>query len=147
MAVLSVLIALQASRKDERGVSSAEFLDPLKIEPGEVEGTRADAGAWASGVVYFAVVRESDFAHVDTLDDAGAQSEAFFAGLVDAFRAMARFLDRRSPHVTSAMRASGLSLQLIVEPRMNENQLELEFPPELLTACGRHDLKIYVITN
>ena len=71
MSVGSVLIGLQASRNDGRGVTSEEFLAPLNIESGEVEATRADGGAWASGMVYFAVVRFSAFVHVDTTADAG----------------------------------------------------------------------------
>ena len=147
MSVGSVLVGLQASRGDGRGVTTAEFLAPLAVQPGEVEATRADGGAWASGMVYFAVVRHSDFDHVDKSIDAGAQSEAFFAGIVEAFRAAGRFLDRRSPDVTRAMRAAGLSLRMFVEVRMDQDQMELELPPELLGACGRHGLSVYVISN
>ena len=147
MSVLSVLIGLQASRGDGRGVTSAEFLEPLGIRPGEVLSTRADAGAWASGMVYFAVVRHSDFRHVDLSADAGAQSEAFHGGVVQAFRAAGRFLDQRSPAVTAALRVAGLSLRLFVEVRMDQDQMELELPPELLAACGRHGLGMYVISN
>ncbi len=146
MAVGSVLIGLQASGR-EQGVTADEFLAPLLIQAGEVESTRADSGPWASGMVYFAVVRYSAFAHVDTSADAGAQSEAFYAGVVEAFRATGRFLDRRSPKVTAAMRSAGLSLRLFVEVRMDQDQMELELPPELLAACGRHGLGIYVISN
>jgi hypothetical protein len=147
MSVGSVLIGLQASRSDGRGVTTAEFIAPLAIRPGEVEATRAEGGAWASGMVYFAVVRYSDFDHVDKTADAGAQSEAFFAGVVEAFRAAGRFLDRRSPAVLAAMRAAGLALRMFVEVRMDQDQMELEFPPELLAACGRHGLGVYVISN
>ena len=133
----------QASGRD-CGVTADEFLAPLAIQPGEVEETRADGGAWSSGMVYFAVVRYSGFAHVDTSADAGARSEAFHAGVVEAFRAAGRFLDRRSPAVVAAMRSAGLSLRLFVEVRMDQDQMELEFPPELLAACGRHSLGVYV---
>jgi hypothetical protein len=147
MAVGSVLIGLQASRGDGRGVTSAEFLDPLNIQPGDVEATRADGGAWASGMIHFAIVRYSAFAHIDTSADAGAQSEAFFAGVVAAFRAAARFLDERPASVTAAIRAAGLSLRLFVDVWMDQDQMELELPPELLAACGRHGLGAYVISN
>jgi hypothetical protein len=147
MAVGSVLIGLQASRRDGRGVTSAEFLDLLSIQPGEVEATRADGGAWASGMIYFAVVRYSAFTHIDTSADAGAQSEAFFASVVAAFRDAARFLDRRQPSATAAMRAAGLSLRLFVDVRMDQDQMELELPAELLAACGRHGLGVYLISN
>jgi hypothetical protein len=146
MSVGSVLIGLQASGC-ELGVSTSKFLDQLAIQPGEVESTRADGGAWASGMVYFAVVRYSDFAHVDASSDGGAQSIAFEAGIAKAFQTAARFLDRRPPAITAAMRAEGLSLRLFVELRMDQDQMELEFPPALLAACGRHSLGIYVISN
>lgn len=147
MAVGSVLIGLQASRKDGRGVTSEEFLTPLNIQPGEVDTTRADGGAWASGMVYFAVVRHSDFAHVDTSSDAGARSAAFFAAVIEAFRSAARFLDRRCPEITAEMQVAGLSLRLFIEVRMNQDQMELELPAELFVACGRHALGAYVISN
>jgi hypothetical protein len=147
MSVGSVLIGLQASRADGEGVTTAEFLAPLAIQAGEVEATRSDAGEWASGMVYFAVVRHSDYSHVDKSTDAGAQSEAFFVGVAEALRSAAKFLDQRSPAITTAMRSAGLSLRLFVEVRMDQDQMELELPPELLAACGRHGLGVYVISN
>lgn len=147
MSVASILIGLQASRKDGRGVTSGEFLDPLNIQPDEVEATRADGVAWASGMVDFEVVRMSAFADVDGSIDAGAPTEAFYAGVIEAFRAAGRFLDRRSPEVTAHMRAGGLSLRLFVDVRMDQDQMEVELPPEFLSACGRHDLSVYVISN
>jgi hypothetical protein len=143
----SVLIALQASRRDGCGVTSAEFLEPLNIRPGEVEGVQADAGSWAAGLVYFAVIRYSAFDHIDTSADAGAQSEAFFAGVIEAFRVAARFLDQRPPSITAGMRAAGLSVRLFVDVRMDQDQMELEFPPEILTACAGHGLGVYMISN
>ncbi len=147
MSVGSVLIGLQASRGDGRGVTSCEFLAPLNIQPGEVEATRADGGAWASGMVNFSVVRLSSFAGAGGPADPGAPTEAFFAGALEAFRATGRFLDRRQPEVVAGLRAAGLSLRLFVEVRMDQDQMELELPPELLAACSRHALGVYVISN
>jgi hypothetical protein len=45
------------------------------------------------------------------------------------------------------MRSAGLSLRMFVEVRMEQDQMELEFPPEWSAACGRHDLRVYVISN
>ena len=45
------------------------------------------------------------------------------------------------------MRSCGLSLRLFIEVRMDQDQMELEFPPEFLAACGRHGLGLYVISN
>ena len=147
MSVGSVLIGLQAWHPDGREVTSAEFLAPLDIRPGEAEADRADGGPGAGGMVYLAVVRYSAFAHVDTAADAGAQSVAFAAGVAEAFRAAARFLDRREPAATAVLRAAGLSVRLFIEVRMDQDQMELDLPPELLAACGRHALGVYIISN
>lgn len=147
MSVGSVFIGLQASRRDGAGVTTDEFLSPLGIQTGEVEATRADGPAWSSGMVCFAIVRLSGFSHIDTSEDAGAHIEAFYMGTVDAFRQAGRFLDKRSPAITAAMRRGGLSLRLFVDVHMDQDQMELEFPPELLAACGQHHLGIYVISN
>ncbi|HEX4614130.1 MAG TPA: hypothetical protein VH092_38460, partial [Urbifossiella sp.] len=56
-------------------------------------------------------------------------------------------LDRRSPGVTAAMRTAGLTLQLFVDVRMDQDQMELEIPPEFVAACGRHGLGVYLISN
>jgi hypothetical protein len=147
MAVGSVLIALQAWREDGRGVTRSEFLDLLSIRPGEVEAVRSDGKRWAAGLVDFAVVRYGAFDHIDTSEDAGAQSEAFFGGVADAFQGAARFLDQRPPSVTEAMRAAGLSVRLFIDVRMDQDQMELELPPELLAACSRHGLGVYIVSN
>ena len=49
MSVGSVLIALQASRIDGRGVTTAEFLTPLTNLSNEVDNSQADGGPWTSG--------------------------------------------------------------------------------------------------
>lgn len=143
----AVFIALQAWRRDGRGVTSAEFLERLNIRPGEVKGLHADGGTWATGLVCLGIIRYSAFAHVDTSADPGARSEDFHAGVMEAFRGAAQFLDRRPPSATAGMRAAGLSLRLFVDVRMDQDQMELEFPPELLAACVRHGLGVYVISN
>ena len=146
MSVGSVLIGLQASGC-ETGVTTDDFLAPLNIQPLEVETTSADGGSWASGMVYFAVVRLNDFDHVESSVDAGAKTIAFEAGIEAAFQAAGRFLDRRDPSITNAMRSAGLSLRLFVEVRMDQDQMEFEIPTQLLTACGRHGIGIYVSSN
>jgi hypothetical protein len=141
MSVGSVSIGLQASFKNGRGVTKTDFLDLLSIQPGEVEATRASGKDWQSGMVYFAIVRLNDFAK------AIEPTEAFHRQVVEAFRAAARFFDVRSPEAMGRLRAKGLSLRLFVEIRMDQDQMELELPSELLTACGRHGLGVYIISN
>ncbi len=142
MAVGSVQICLTGSFRDDRGVTTERFLTPLNIQPDEeVESSRADGGKWQSGVVYFPVTRLRDFATAEE------PSEAFFAQLKQRLLAIARFLDNRPPAVTVALRSSGMELRLIIDVWMDQDQMELELPPELLAACSRHGLPVYIISN
>lgn len=147
MTVSQVLIGLQASRADGRGITRDEFIVPWMIERGEVEFASATGAPWRSGMLTLAVIRYEDFERVDDATDAGAASSAFLADLMAKFREAARFLERRTPEMTAALRASGMSLRIFVEVRMNEDQMDIEFPPEFLAACGRHSLGVYLITN
>jgi hypothetical protein len=67
--------------------------------------------------------------------------------VIEAFRAASQFLDRRSTETLAQLRVNVLSLRLFAGVRMDHDQIELELPPEPLTACGRHALGIYVISN
>ncbi|MES2572030.1 MAG: hypothetical protein V4710_18490 [Verrucomicrobiota bacterium] len=123
-----------------------EFLLPLGIQPGEVESAVADRGPWQSGLVYFSSIEFSEIHH-NTSADAGARSEAFYARVHEAFLNTSRFLARRSPGITETMRAAGLSLRFFIELDMDQDQMEIELPPELLTACSQHHLGIHLISN
>ena len=68
-------------------------------------------------------------------------------GVINAFKSVASFLDRRPPEVTAALRGAGLKLQLFIDVHMDQNQMELEIPPELMAACARHSLGIHLISN
>jgi len=124
------------SREPARDPQDLERLLVSRQHAGDVEGMVA---LFESD----AVIDSSD----GRLTRGRAAIEAFFAGVVEAFRAAGRFLDRRQPEVTAGLRTAGLSLRLLVEVRMDQDQMELEFPPELLAACGRHGLGVYVISN
>jgi len=138
----SILIGLQASFVDGRDVTASEFLAPLAIDTqDEVEATLADGGKWSSGMVYFPTARLSAFAHE------AEPHEAFAAEVRRSLLTAAAFLERRSTEVTTGLQSKGLSLRLFVDVRMNQDQMELELPPELTAACGRHGLGVFVISN
>jgi len=96
----------------------------------------------ANGLVYFAIIRYSAFAHVDTSVDAGAPSEAFFAGVVEAFRVAAPV---PRPETAKHHRRHACS-QVFLDVSMVQDQMQLE-APEILAACGRHGLGVYAISN
>jgi hypothetical protein len=139
MSVFSVRVMLQSSMSEER---RPEIFDMWAINPGEVEYSDSEAG-----LIYFGTVRLEDYAGVDTREDEGAQSEALFNGIREALRVTAKFLDDRSADVSNAMRAAGMSMRIFMDVHMDEDQMEMELPVELLAACAKHGLGVYVMTN
>lgn len=112
----SVLIALQASFNDGRGVSTSDFLAPLKIdEQDEIESTRANGGAWASGLVTFPIARLSTFAKEDE------PHEALAAEVRRALLMAAAFLNRRPKEAIADLRRNGLSLRMFIDVWMNQD--------------------------
>jgi hypothetical protein len=138
----SILVGLQASFPDGREVAAGDFLVPLQIRPvDEVEATRADGGEWAAGMIYFPVTRLSAFVHE------AEPHEVFAKELRRALLVAAAFLDRRPTTVLDELRSTGLALRLFIDVRMDQDQMELNLPHELVAACGRHQLGVFVISN
>jgi hypothetical protein len=140
MAVGSVLVALQASAAAGRGTRPEDFVLPLQILDGDgVASARAVEGG--SSIVEFSAVRLRDFQHDDE------PSAAMFRYLDQAFELAAGFLNRRAPELFAAFRASGLQVRLFVDVWMDQDQMELTFPPHLIAACARQGIGIFLISN
>lgn len=60
---------------------------------------------------------------------------------------VARFLDRRTPQKIQRLTSQGMSLRVLIEIRIDQDQMELSLPPALLSACGRHAIEILIISN
>ena len=142
MAVLRVLIAVNGRYDDGRGVTQGEFIEPLDITDRDpIEHTVASGDRWLAGQAHFPVVRLSEFT-----DDAEPH-ERLFASLECIQRRAAAFLDARDPTVFETMRARGMQVQIFIDVRMDQDQMELLLDPSFVAACGRHRLPIYVMTN
>jgi len=71
---------------------------------------------------------------------------SIFAGSLGRSGPPGRFLGSKATRGYGGIAGRRLSLRLFVESAWTRTD-ELEFPPELLTACGRHSLGVYVISN
>lgn len=144
MAVGSISIILQASRggRDCRPIPSSAFVSAMMIGKDDcVSEVYASDNLWSSSYVQFAIIRLRDFEQQD------APFEAMTARMHEVLLAIASFLDRRPVELFTGFRDAGLSVRLLIDLWMNQDQMELDLPPELMAACARHHLSLRILSN
>jgi hypothetical protein len=131
---------------DRRGheIAPAEFLDRLLISPDDP--VAVEYGPGVPRVRLLSVAKE-DFAEVDTTTDAGARSEAFAATLRDGLVRAADWLDRQPPGVFLELRTAGRVTDVFISGWIEQDQFDLDLPPEFLRACGALGLTVSICTN
>jgi hypothetical protein len=137
-------VSLRAWDPGDRDIKPAEFLDRLLIAPGDPVARVEGPG---NPRVLLASVAREDFAHVDVTTDAGARSEAFAAAVHDELVLAAEWLARQPPPLFAELRAAGRRTDVFVGGWIDQDQFDLEFPPEFLQACGALGLTISICTN
>jgi hypothetical protein len=125
-------------------VAPAEFLERLRIAPGDP--VAVDAGPGCPRVRLLFVAREH-FDHIDVTADAGARSEAFAAAVHDGLLRAAAWLSRQPPAVFADLRAAGRATDVFVGGWIEQDQFDLDLPPEFLRACAALGLALRVCTN
>lgn len=131
---------------DPRGliIAPSDFLDRLLIAPGDP--VVVESGPGVPRVRLLSVARQ-DFVHVDTTADAGAQSEAFAGAVHDGLLRAAKWLARQQPDVFARLRADGRITDVFVGGWIEQDQFDLDLPPDFLQACGALGLSVSICTN
>jgi hypothetical protein len=130
-------------RRGDRKVA-ANLLERVRIARGDP--ATVEDGPGVPRVRLLSVSME-DFAHVDTREDAGAQSEAFAAAVHDGLIRASEWLGRQSVELFEDLRAAGCVTDVFVGGWMTGDQFDLDLPPEFLRACGALALTVSVCTN
>ncbi|HEV7302365.1 MAG TPA: hypothetical protein VGN72_23705 [Tepidisphaeraceae bacterium] len=142
MAVISVLVALQAWSEGPFGSQWSEYTQKLAIGPEDaIEQINVAQSTHGGVTVSFAPVRLSE------CREATEPTEEFEVRTSQLFTRVAAFLDRRVGTDFSELQSRGLRMQLYVDLRMNQDQFESNLPIELIKACARCNLGIYMISN
>ena len=142
MAVISVLVALQAWSDGSSGAQWSKYTQKLAIGPDDaIEQISVEESTHSGVTVKFAPVRLSE------CHQATEPTEEFEARTSQLFTRVAAFLDRRVGTDFSELQSHGLRMQLYVDLRMNQDQFESNLPIELIKACARCNLGIYMISN
>jgi hypothetical protein len=66
--------------------------------------------------------------------------------LHDPLRKAAQWLSARRDRIEKC-RANGFTVKMLVNGWIDGDQMDLNFPPEFLLACGQAGLEIYIVTN
>lgn len=124
--------------------ANANLLNAVKIVPGDPVVVEDSPGAPR---VRLLSVSMEDFAHIDTKQDAGAQSEAFAAAIHNGLLQAAQWLGRQSVKEFEDLRSTGYVTDVFVGGWITDDQFDLDIPAEFLRACGLLGLAISVCTN
>jgi hypothetical protein len=144
MGVESLEFVLRAWGRRGQVVRPPEFLDRLSIAPGDQ--VVAEEGPGVPRVRLLAVAMK-DFAKVDTTVDAGARDEAFAAAVHDGLVRAAAWLARQPPGLFEELRAAGRIADMFIGGWMDQDQFDLDLPPEFPRACGALGLTVSICTN
>jgi hypothetical protein len=142
MAVLSISISLRAWHREGRPVRFDEFFGRLSFASTDPTIERSESvGEWQAARLVFVALQADDF------KNAQEPAEAFAAALRFGLDEMARWLLRQSSDVFDKMRQTGLKVDVFIRVWIDQDQLDLDLPAELLGACGAHGLGVSIITN
>ena len=142
MGVYRVLTCLNCSRPGGKNIAAEDFLSSLSFAAeGAIASKYSSLGTWRTSGVEFFPVLLSDFAAEEV------PTEAFFNSVQAHLRGIAAFLDRQSSSIFEEFREQGLKPYLYLEVRMTQDQMELNLPPEFLSACARLGLGLELISN
>ena len=142
MGVYRVLTCLNCSRPGGKNIAAEDFLASLSFSAEDAVAAKySNLGVWSTSRVEFDPVLLSDFAAAEE------PTEAFAASVQAHLRGVAAFLDRQLPSIFEGFREQGLKAYLYLEVRMTQDQMELNMPPEFLSACARLGVGLELISN
>jgi hypothetical protein len=125
-------------------IRPADFLNQLTIAPGDPAIVEDGPGNLRIRLLEVTI---EDFAHIDVQTDAGARSEAFTVGVRDGLLRAAEWLARQPTNVFADLRAAGWVTDLFIGGWVNQDQFDLDLPPEFLRSCGVLGLTVSICTN
>ncbi|PHR92737.1 MAG: hypothetical protein COA78_33280 [Blastopirellula sp.] len=137
MAIEHLSATLQVWRYTGGKPKPAEFLDQLVVDTNDNVKKRKTP----SPRVDVMFIERSEF----TSDE--EPSESFAAELETRLTEAAGWLNKQPTSLFKSLRKSGFNTRLLFTGWIDCDQMDLDLPPALLKACGKHGLKISIITN
>jgi hypothetical protein len=142
MAIQGVNVSLRAYHREWGKVGSGDFIRSLQITDSDlIVEAQSDVGSSKMAVVALVETQISDYSA------SPEPYEAFAEAIKSKLGHVATWLDKRPLEGFDRARQEGLTVDLLVELWINDDQMELSFPSSFLAACGRLGLNIEMITN
>jgi hypothetical protein len=138
MALETITVTLRAWHPEGKRISPSAFLDKLIFAPGDT--AKQGKGPGVPRVELLSLTA-GDFSLAEE------PSEAFAGALRDGFILAAKWLRKQSSAVFRELRKAGLVTDVFIGAWIDMDQIDLDLPPEFLKACGKHGLKVSLITN
>ena len=92
-------------------------------------------------------IAREDLAPIDTSNDAGAQSVAFEEAVRDGLLKAANWLNKQPVSVFEDLRKAGCITDIFAGGWIDQDQFDLDIPPEFRPASGRLGLVLSIYTN
>ena len=141
MSVQWISVDPRAWRPDRKRVPDAAFTGRLLITPDDRIVSVKKGKVEQAARVTLVALDAGDFSNVEE------PSEAFAEALRAALQRAGRWLSRQPSAVFKDLRQAGCKVDLFIGAWIDMDQLDLDLPPELLRACGKHRLPVSIITN
>lgn len=135
--ILKIYVALVAQRVDGGVITTGDFLDRLAING--LEASPCSGRGGAAKVLFFQM-------HFEHSDDVEA-SNKFEQTLKDELRRVRDWLLGHDVELFQSFVESGLVLDMIVSTWIDQDQVDLEFDPGFLRACGERSVGLTIISN
>jgi hypothetical protein len=132
--------ALVASRTDDGSVFPGYLADSLRIDLSPYPPF-GEGGRWQSAGFTICEQSKEPFLHLDE------PSEAFFADIRDRLSHFGALLAKADGAALSEFRKKGHRIRVVMEMVIDDNQMELDLPSNLMEQLGRLDIKLSVLTD
>ncbi|WP_444929153.1 hypothetical protein ACJJIF_15075 [Microbulbifer sp. SSSA002] len=142
MAIVNANIGLAANYLDGRKVRKSDFVDKLNsIDSPDIKGVIYNRVAGLSSIIVFI---EDELSNYHDQKDPDAAFEQALAFGIDKFT---DWLKTQESSLFKTLKNNQLKVWVFIELWIEDDQLDINFPPKLLTECGRLNISIDIVTN
>ncbi|HWE94743.1 MAG TPA: hypothetical protein VG269_12330 [Tepidisphaeraceae bacterium] len=141
MAVKETTLFMQAHYPDGRPVDSDEFVNGLGVSIAPYSRYGA-AGQWSAVGLQIGTVQISSFEEFGT-----ERYEEYEKAVQKSLLAFAGWLAAIPTKDMQRLMADGLNVRLLMTLQMDQDQMEVNIPPELSSQLGRLGMGFYMLSN
>jgi len=139
MAIQSTRLTLSAHYPDGRPIRLDEFLPGVTFAPYTPYG---EPGQWKAVGLQLAEAEITDFENFGT-----ERYEEYGKAVQENLLGFAGWLATIPADNAERLQRGGLRIELIVTLVVDQDQMEFTLPPELSLQLGRHQIRLYILSN